>query len=206
MSGAQLKQLLNDATVVPITVEQYHRMIETGILEEGEPIELLDGMLVRKDRSSTGEDPMTVGKGHMWVVRQLPFVFGDLPSHGCHFQAQLPIAIPPGDVPEPDGAIVRGTASERRDDPGPEDVICVIEVSDSSLNHDRITKQRIYADGGIRQYLIINLVDGLVEEYRDPQQGSGKYRSVKRYSRQEVVTIELPDGSLFNLSVACVLP
>ena len=149
---------------------------------------------------------MTVGKGHMWVVRQLPFVFGDLPAHGCHFQVQLPIAIPPEDVPEPDGAVVRGLPEDCRDDPAPVDVICVIEVSESSLNHDRVTKQRVYADAGIRHYLIINLVDSVVEEYRDPQQGAGKYKSVRRYARGEVVRIELPNGPAFEFPVTRVLP
>ena len=52
------------AKIVPLTVDQYHRMIEAAILPEGEPIELIDGLLVRKDRSAVGADPMTVGHAH----------------------------------------------------------------------------------------------------------------------------------------------
>ena len=59
------------AQLWPWTVEQYHHLIDIGILPEGEPYELLDGQLVRKDRSATGADPMTVSTEHAWVVRKL---------------------------------------------------------------------------------------------------------------------------------------
>ena len=49
--------------LVPISVQQYDRMIEQGILAEGSPIELIDGMLVLKDRSKRGEDVMTGSTG-----------------------------------------------------------------------------------------------------------------------------------------------
>jgi hypothetical protein len=44
---------------MPITVDQLHQMIKNGILHDGEqPIELIDGLLVRKDRSARGENLM----------------------------------------------------------------------------------------------------------------------------------------------------
>lgn len=58
-----------DHRIARLTVDQYHRMIDSGILREGEPIELLDGVLVYKDRSDRGEDPMTVGKRHALAVQ-----------------------------------------------------------------------------------------------------------------------------------------
>ena len=207
MSGAQLKQLLNDATVVPITVDQYHRMIETGILEEGEPIELLDGMLVRKDRSAAGEDPLTVGNLHAWVVSELPIVPAALVKRDCHCRSQLPVSLPPDGEPELDGAIVRGLPRQYlHGHPVAADVSCAIEVSDSSLNLDRSTKQRIYADAAIPQYLIINLVDRLVEEYRNPVKGSGRYAVLRKYGRGEVVKLRLPDGAEFDLAADRLLP
>lgn len=57
--------------VVPLTVEQYHQMIANGILREGLPIELLDGVLVWKDRSHGGDDPMTVGHQHAVAVDKI---------------------------------------------------------------------------------------------------------------------------------------
>jgi len=161
---------------VPLTTDQYHQMIETGILVEGEPIELLDGVLVRKDRSAAGKDPMTVGGGHSFSVQALIDLNPKFGRFGCHIRVQQPLTIPNVDEPEPDGAIVKGTKRRYQGrHPGPAEVTCVIEVSDSSLGFDRTTKLRIYADAGIPQYVIINLVDHVVEVYSKPIAGRGRY-------------------------------
>src|SRR5258708_30140739 len=105
MSMAQLRELVEGASVVGLTLDQYIRMIHNGILPEGEPIELLDGFLVRKDRSKAGEDPMTVGFDHVWAVKNIAVVLSDsAEKHGCHISLQQPLAIPPDTAPDPDGA------------------------------------------------------------------------------------------------------
>src|SRR5687767_15260233 len=115
MSTAQLRDLVNSASVVGLTLDQYVRMIEQGILPEGAPIELLDGFLVRKDRAKAGEDPMTVGFEHVWAVQNLPRVLAAAAEqHGFHVRTQQPIALPPDGAPEPDGAIPRGTIHDYR--------------------------------------------------------------------------------------------
>src|SRR4051812_18078003 len=90
------------------TVDQYHEMLETGLIEEGAPYELLDGELIRTDRSALGEDPMTIGTGHTWAVESLDELKPKFASRGCHIRCQQPIMIPNFNEPEPDGAIVRG--------------------------------------------------------------------------------------------------
>src|SRR5947209_705088 len=114
---------------VLITVDQYHRMIETGIIESGSPIELLDGMLVAKDRSARGEDPMSVGSGHRWAVQAISRHLAAVRQMGCDLQTQQPVALPPFGEPEPDGAIIVEAPDQYRDrKPGPADIHCVIEV------------------------------------------------------------------------------
>src|SRR5258706_8125374 len=163
MSMAQLRELVEGASVVGLTLDQYIRMIQNGILPEGEPIELLDGFLVRKDRSKAGEDSMTVGFDHVWAVQNLVRVLAALAELGCHLRLQQPVAIPPDSAPEPDGAITRGTPDDYRNRyPAAADVPCLIEVADSSLQHDRLTKKRIYARAGFAQYVLINLIDRVV--------------------------------------------
>jgi hypothetical protein len=54
--------------------------------------------------------------------------------------------------------------------------------------------------------LIVNLVDGIVEDYRDPIAGQGRYKAVRRYSRGEILRIDLPDGGEFELATDRVLP
>jgi Uma2 family endonuclease len=182
MSTAQQRELVSSASVVGLTLDQYLRMIEKGILPEGEPIELLDGFLVRKDRSKAGEDPMTVGVEHMWAVKNLDRVLAEAERHGCHIALQQPIALPPDGAPEPDGAIVHGSIDDYRARyPSAPDLACVIEVADSSVHHDRVTKKRVYAKGGIAQYVIINLVDRQVEVFDEPA------ASEERYARETVI-------------------
>jgi hypothetical protein len=113
MSTAELRDLLDGRTMLmPLTVEQYHTMLEAGILVDGDPYELLKGMLVRKDRSAAGEDPMTIGTEHTWVVQKLAKLEPQLGRLGCHMRNQQPVSLPPYDEPEPDGAIVVGTEDD----------------------------------------------------------------------------------------------
>lgn len=173
------------AILWPLTVAQYHRMIEDGVLPEGEPLELLDGYIFHKDRSAAGEDPMTVGHLHVWVVKTLARFSARLRSMGCHLQTQQPVSLPPYDEPEPDGAIVLGKEDDYHDRlPSATEVTCVVEVADSSLQRDRTTKLRIYAAAGIPCYIIINLADRVIEVYTQPM---GKDRAA-RYGRKETLS------------------
>ncbi|MDB5295418.1 MAG: hypothetical protein JWO31_1401 [Phycisphaerales bacterium] len=192
---------------VRISVDQYHRMIATGIIPEGDPIELLDGQLARKDRSTQGEDPMSVGPQQSWVVNTLGRSDAKLVRLGCHMQNQQPLSLPPVDEPEPDGMVVRGQIDDFKDrKPTAADVLCVIEVADSSLADDRDRKQRIYADHGIGQYLIINLVDGLVEEYAEPEVGRGRYARVTPFPAGKRVEIRTAAGKPLAVPVRSLLP
>jgi len=173
------QSVITPANLVPLTVEQYHQMLRAGILEEGAPIELLDGMLVRKNRAAAGADPMTVGELHMLVIGSLTELLPLLKPLDCHIRIQGPVALPPDQEPEPDGAVVRGTRQDYADHhPGPREIVCVIEAADSSLTLDRTDKQRIYADAGIPQYLIINIPDRQVEVHEEPLAGQGRYARV----------------------------
>lgn len=135
--------------LVPLTVEQYHRMIDAGILAEDSGIELLDGMLVPKDRSDTGADPLVVGEQHAYAVNQLASLLVKLDRNRMYVQTQQPVAIPEvGGEPEPDAAVVLRPMTEPGK-PMAADVSCVVEVAGSSLDRDRMTKLRHYARGGI---------------------------------------------------------
>ncbi len=189
--------------VVPLTVEQYHRMLETGILAEGEPIELLDGLLVPKDRG----EAMTINPLHRFVVSQLMKLASRFEALGCHLQLQSPITIGPEHEPEPDGLVVRGSTEDYiQRHPGPEDVSCLIEVSDSSLERDRTTKQRIFAKAGVGQYIILNLTDRRAEVYEDPRMVEGRYGSVRLLRKGESISVQIPGGGQMEIEVARLLP
>ncbi len=191
------------AEVVPLTVEQYHRMLETGILAEGEPIELLDGLLVPKDRG----EAMTINPLHSLVVSLLLELAQELEPFGCHLKTQSPITIEPEHEPEPDGLIVRGSPRDYLDrHPGPADVSCLVEVSSSSLERDRTTKQRIFAQAGVGQYVILNLDARQVEVYEDPRAAEGRYRSVRILRKGDSVSVQVPDGDELDVAVDRLLP
>jgi Uma2 family endonuclease len=208
MSSAELRDLLdNGGHLEPLSVEQYHRIIATGILPEGDSLELLDGMLVRKDRAAAGEDIMTVGSRHAWAVQNLGRVLAGLESGGCHLRTQQPITILPLNEPEPDGAVALGTIDDYRDaHPGPDRVLCVIEVADSSLQHDRSTKLRIYASAGVRQYLILNLVEGVVELHEQPDPAAGTYRLSQTLSPLNTISLRLAGDAFMDVAVRELLP
>jgi hypothetical protein len=98
--------------IARLSVTQFHRMIELGILPEGEPIELIDGILVRKDNSDTGGDPMTHGPKHAFCVQRLKDLEGCVKPYQCHLRQQPPIILSDNREPEPDIVLVRGTIDD----------------------------------------------------------------------------------------------
>ena len=97
------------------TLDSYHAMIANGTILEGEPFELLDGQIVHKIRSASGEDLMTVGVEHALIVMRLAKLSSAFEARGCHLRSQQPITLPPHDEPEPDAVIVRGTLEDYSD-------------------------------------------------------------------------------------------
>jgi Uma2 family endonuclease len=84
---------------------------------------------------------------------------------------QQPIELPQSE-PEPDILILRGSPRDYRQHPRPVDVGLLIEVSDTSLVFDRSMKMPLYAQAGINEYWIVNLIDRQVEIHREPQPAS----------------------------------
>jgi Uma2 family endonuclease len=200
----------DEPLIFPLTVDAYHRMIADGILPEGEPFELLNGQIIRKDRSAAGEDPMTVGSAHAWVIGTLAELNPKLRRLGCHMRVQLPLTFVPLSEPEPDAAIVFGSKDDYRDHhPSSDDVACVIEVADSSLRRDRTLKLRIYAGAKVPRYVIINLVDRVVEIYAQPKSGRGgaaRYDSATTLQPGEHLELPAARGRILRVAVRKLLP
>lgn len=188
------------ADLVPLSVRQYHGMLAAGILDDGEPIELLDGFLVHKDRG----EHMTVSPRHSHAVNRWMQLLARL--EGCHLRLQQPVTIEPSHEPEPDAAIVAGDLERYRDrHPEASEILSVIEVSESSLERDRTVKQRIYAEASIPQYVIVNLVDRIVEVYESPDKDAGAYGEVRRLRSGETLSLRVARGSL-DVAAGDLLP
>lgn len=192
--------------LVPLTVDQYHRMLDAGILPEDSGIELLDGILVPKDRGDAGAEPMVVGEEHSYAVNQLASLLVRLDRNRMYIQTQQPVAIPEaGGEPEPDAAIVlRPMTAPGK--PTAADVSCIVEVAGSSLERDRTTKLRHYARGGISQYLIINLAERSVEEYLDPNVRKGTYARTLTYGREDRLDLHLGGEERLSVKVGDLMP
>ena len=172
------------------------------------------GLLVLKtlsraiaDGDKNGENPITVGHHHAYAVDQLSELNQQLKPHGCFMRTQQPVTIAPDSEPEPDGAIVRGSSTDYREaHPAVADVLCVFEVSDSSLHQDGTTKQRIYAEAEIPQYVLINLVDRVVEVRTNPSPAEGRYAATTTLKKGQTFTIHMPDGADLIATVENLLP
>lgn len=175
-----------------LTISQVEEMVKHGILREGAPIELIDGLLVYKDRSARGEDPMTHNPGHANCVSRLLQVLAIVQTHGFHLRCQLPVALTPTRAPEPDLAIVRGAPTDYCGrHPGPADIAAVFEVADSSLEFDRDTKLQLYALAGIPVYWIANLIDNVIEVYERPDGPSSTYAGRVNYKSGNFIELTL---------------
>ena len=193
--------------LVPITVDQYQLMLDTGILHDGDPIELIDGLLVRKDRSARGENELTHNPRHVLLISRLQRVL-TLPcqSAGFYLRIQVPVALTNINAPEPDIAVARGTEENYSDrHPGPADLPLVIEVADSSLSIDRSTKQRLYANAGIPQYWLVNLSESLVEVYEHPNPASGKYALRTDYGTSQTLSWVLSPTQILEINLTDLL-
>lgn len=136
-------------STVKWTIEDYHRMIDAGILDDRH-VELLNGEIVEMSPE---------GIPHASFSSDAADYLRSLLSGRAKIREAKPITLPLTDSePEPDIVIVRLPSSiYHAHHPYPEDVFWLIEYSDSSLKKDLEVKTQTYAAAGIREYWVINL-------------------------------------------------
>jgi Uma2 family endonuclease len=182
-----------------LSVDQYHAMIQAGILTDDDRVELLEGVLVQK---------MPKNPAHMTAKRLIVKALEGILPAGWIVDSEAPVTTSDSE-PEPDIAAVRGTARAfKAHHPGPKDAALIIEVADSSLRRDRGQKKRLYARARVREYWIVNLVDRQIEVYTEPTGPVRKpdYRHHRDYLGNEAVPVILDGHEVGRLTVADVLP
>jgi Uma2 family endonuclease len=189
----------DDLVLWRLSVKQYHAMARANILDEDDPVELLEGLLV---------DKMTKKPPHTYASQQTRLALEAIIPGDWFINSQEPITLDTSE-PEPDVTIVRGN---RRDylkrHPGPQDVALVVEVADATLKRDRGTKKRIYARAGILAYWVINLLEQRIEVYTNPSGPTKKpdYLSHNFFYRQDEIPVMLGDQVIGQLQVQELLP
>ena len=181
------------------TRDEYERLIDHGFLDEDDPVELLDGLLLVKEPQHSLHRTAVI-----LVVTALERVFSD----GWFIQTHSPLALGPRSEPEPDVAVIRGAARDHAD-AHPTTAALLVEVAKSGLRAARGRKATAYARAHIADYWIVNLVDGVLEVHREPAR-PGPARSNWGYASIETLGVDatiaplaMPDG---GVRVADLLP
>jgi Uma2 family endonuclease len=181
------------------SVDEYHRLIASGVLDEEDRVELLEGWLVPKMTHNPLHDG-TLQLINKRLARRLP----------AQWEIRIQSAVTTGDSePEPDVAIVRGdeqTYLQRH--PGPDDIGLIIEVAESSLDQDRRQKARLYARARIPAYWVVNLVDRQIEVFTNPTgPDASPGFSMQRVCRgEDLVPLTLDGQWVANFRAAELLP
>ena len=158
---------------------EYERMVERGIFQPDDRLELIDGQLVVKEPQDA--DHFTA---ILLVVKTLEKAFGP----GWLMRPQGPVALDDRSEPEPDVSVVPGSPREYREG-HPVRPVLVVEVSKSRLRFDRARKAALYARNGVEDYWIVNIVDRVLEVHREPIRGRRPaYRSIQTLQANEHVS------------------
>lgn len=176
------------------SVADYEKLIAHGILTENHHVELIRGEIVPK---------MSIGDLHASCLNRIVELFFDSVGKTATRSVQNPIRLADSE-PEPDFALL-----VRRDDfyasgkPQPADIYLLIELADASLTYDREVKGRLYAENGVAEYWIVNLVDRCLEVHRQPQT-DGTFGEVRILKAGDTVTLALLPA--VSLAVGDVIP
>jgi Uma2 family endonuclease len=185
--------------VYRLSVAQYHQMIDAGILTENDPVELLEGWLVPK---------MPKKRRHSVATRRIRKFLEQILPAGWLVESQEPVTTDTSE-PEPDVMVARAeTEDDLENQPGPKSVALIVEVSDTTLRHDRGFKKRVYARARVPVYWIINLVQNRVEVYTDPT-GPAKepdYRIRQEYKPGDDVPVVIAGRKVGKVPVKDLLP
>lgn len=150
----------------PLELDDYERMVEVGILDENDKVELINGVLC--EMTPQGEE-------HSELIQWLTFVLvRGLPEDGPFVRPQLPMRLPPRSMPEPDFAIVDTRKGH------PSTALLAIEIANTSQRFDLGTKAGLYAAAGVAEYWVVDIPARVVHVHTEPSAtGYGRLETVR---------------------------
>ena len=175
---------LHEPQILKLTIEQYDRIYELGIFEAEARVELIDGEVY---------ELAPAGDWHNASVDRAAWSLRAIDRGDRIIRSQGSIEILPGNEPEPDVSVLR-FRSDFYEDGGAAaaDVLLIVEVSDTTVRHDRGLKLSRYALAGIPEVWIVTKEPRAIEVYRQPR--DGEYTEQRTYRPGETLAAEaLPD-------------
>ena len=143
-----------------LTVAEYHRLGEIGIFDEDSRVELIEGDLIAMP---------PIGEQHASKTRRLNRLFSLQVGDTAMVDVQNPVMLDARSEPQPDMVLLKPRPDFYESaHPRPEDVLLLIEVSDSTLRYDRDTKVPLYARAGIPEVWLLDVAGQRLEIYRRP--------------------------------------
>lgn len=173
-------------------MEEYRRLLEAGVLREGDPGELSEGEILEMS-------PM--GSRHVATVNGLARFFFSQVGDRAMVSVQNPIRLGEVSEPQPDLALLPRPDDYAAAFPQGEDALLLVEVADPSQAHDREVKPPLYAKAGIAEVGLLDLVGGRLEVYRKPSPEG--YRERHLIEEGEVALLAFPEA---RLALKRVLP
>ncbi|WP_107666453.1 Uma2 family endonuclease [Cyanothece sp. BG0011] len=172
------------------SVEDYHKMIEAGILD-GCPVELMAGKILQM----SPEGPL-----HHYINLSIAEYLRSLLGKKAVISEAHPITLIDSE-PEPDIAVVRSPSTLYFDHhPYPEDIYWLIEIADSTLSKDLGIKKTIYANANIQEYWVIALTSKTLKVFQNPKEND--YKIKKDYQTGIISPLSFPE---INLSIETLL-
>ena len=167
------------------TLAEYHRMIETGLLDD-KTVELIRGEIV---------EMAPEGKPHAYYSTESGHYLARLLGERATIRSAKPITLPNQSEPEPDIAVVKPLGREYLEHhPYPEDVFWLIEYSDATLAKDLNIKSSVYAEVSIPEYWVVDLKRCSLIVFRGLQ--AGEYTSQSTYTEGQITPLAFPDVSI----------
>ena len=176
------------------TVAEYYRMVDAGILQPKERVELIEGEILTAP---------PVSPHHAGSVDIVNEIFARQNNGQFRVRIRGPVHLGEHLELEPDMVLLRlRPGGYRRAHPTPEDILLITEVADSTLDYDRDIKAPIYGRAGIPETWVVNLREDCLEGFRNP--GTQGYAQHTLYRRGDKISpVALPD---LEFAVAELLP
>ena len=183
MAVAAERERVTDVQRHRFTVGEFTRMGEAGIFTEDDRVELIDGEIL---------EMTPIGPLHAWIVNRLNSLLITRLAGKAYVSIQNPIRLGRHTEPQPDLVVARRSDAYAERHPGPDDILLVIEVADSSLRYDRLEKAPRYGKAGIPETWLVDVDAVAVTVYTAPGPNGYARQQVRRRG-DELAATSVPE-------------